>query len=79
MRNAVPAAYRRPRPLCGVARGRGERRDRIINLGMEIPSEQSGSFSLSLCNPFGGFEDAANDHGVFEAPDTGAAPISLGL
>ena len=38
---------------------------RTINLGMEIPSEQSGSFSLSLCNPFGGFEDAANDHGSF--------------
>ena len=54
---------------------------RSINLGMEIPSEQSGSFSLSLCNPFGGFEDAANDHGldVFDVPDTGAAPISLGL
>jgi hypothetical protein len=54
---------------------------RSINLGMETPAEHSGSFSLSLCNSFGGFEDAASDHGldVFDVPDTGAAPISLGL
>lgn len=51
------------------------------SLGMEAPSHQSGSFNLSLCNPFGSLEDAWGDHGLegFDAPDTGAALISLGL
>lgn len=50
-----------------------------VDLGMETPSEQFGSFNLSLCNPFGGFENEGVDHGGFDAPDTGANRISLGL
>ena len=52
-----------------------------VSLGMETPLDQSGSFNLSLCNSFGGFEDAGGDHGseVFDAPDASVNLISLGL
>jgi hypothetical protein len=54
---------------------------RAVSLGMETPADQSGSFNLSLSNPFGGFEHAGGDQGLedFTAPVSGVNLISLGL
>jgi hypothetical protein len=50
---------------------------RSADLGMETPSVQSGSFNLSLCNPFGGSDyGSGGGHEGFDAPASGAQPIS---
>jgi hypothetical protein len=64
-----------------LQKGKAAAAHRAVSLGMETPSDQSGSFNLSLCNPFGGFEGAGGDHGLedFDAQVSGVNLISLGL